>query len=101
MSEYAEHDPRHPHERRETEQQEAPVYDKDGRCLVCCRDEMLRLEKKLAAAKQRLGEVERECRAIAAMLDGYFQHDQKKRLMALADSIAAAQAGGEGEKDGM
>lgn len=37
----------HPHER--DGRNERAVIDKDGRCLVCCRDEMIRLQATVAA----------------------------------------------------
>ena len=48
------YDSRHPHERVTDAQQEAPAYDKDGRCLVCCRDEMHRLEAEREALATQL-----------------------------------------------
>lgn len=66
-------DPRHPHERTTETQPEAPVYDKDGRCLVRCRDELFRLESELERLRRNLAAVtaERDS-AITASKDGRY-----------------------------
>lgn len=60
MSEhFTEFDPRHPHERDGRD--EPPVIDKDGRCLVCCRDYGdTTLKPRIADLEARVREVESE-----------------------------------------
>lgn len=57
-----EFDPRHPHER--DGRNERPVFDKDGRCLVCCRDyhtaEIDRLTARVAAYEREHEEARKE-----------------------------------------
>ncbi len=49
-------DPLHPHER--DGRNESPVIDKDGRCLVCCRDVADQRKKEIDQLRERLAAVE-------------------------------------------
>lgn len=73
----------HPHE-----QAEAPVYDKDGRCLVCCRDEMHRLLAALAASEAECARL-REGLAILTH-DAACENARADEAGAVIDELVAA-----------